>query len=198
MAAIEYRLHPRHTVDIDCVVNHLGVLVEELERRGIELRVLREEDGSPYLVQGTTPDGMHFDVYVAGTRFEQSVLARRNERGYVSPEDLIVYKLMAWRSQDRDDIAEVLAADLELDTGYIEHWAGQWEVLDRWQEALGTANGGQLASDGPGAWGRVEGEAAAEVVEAAYPQGFVLPGPAAGAWLTPDVEVERPGPELGG
>jgi len=141
---------------------------------------------------------MHFDVYVAGTRFEQSVLARRNERGYVSPEDLIVYKLMAWRSQDRDDIAEVLAADLELDTGYIEHWAGQWEVLDRWQEALGTANGGQLALDGPGAWGRVEGLAAAEVVEAAYPQGFVLPGSAAGAWSAPDVEVERPGPELGG
>jgi hypothetical protein len=40
LAAIEYRLHPRHTVDIDCVVNHLGVLVEELEGRGIELRVL--------------------------------------------------------------------------------------------------------------------------------------------------------------
>lgn len=63
-------------------------------------------------------------------------MERRGADGYVSVEDLIVYKLLAWRPQDRDDIAEVLAAGHELDTRYIEHWAAQWEVLDRWEEAF--------------------------------------------------------------
>lgn len=69
----------------------------------------------------------------------------RNQRGYVSVEDLIVYKLMAWRPQDRDDIAEVLAVGHELDTGYIEYWAGEWEVLDRWQQAV---DGAQVTVEG--------------------------------------------------
>lgn len=149
MAAIAYRQHPRHTVDIDCVVDKVDGLVEQLRERGLDLRLRSDSDGTPYLVQGTTPDGMHFDVYVASTPFEESALERRGADGYVSVEDLIVYELLAWRPQDRDDIAEVLAAGHELDTRYVEYWAGEWDVLDRWQQALG--GGGERLSDGPGA-----------------------------------------------
>lgn len=47
------------------------------------------------------------------------------------PADLIVYKPLAWRPQDRDDITEVLAAGHDLNTRYVEYWAGEWDVLER-------------------------------------------------------------------
>ncbi len=53
----------------------------------------------------------------------------------LTPEDVIVHKLIAWRPRDRDDIASILDAGLALDVTYIEHWASEWEVLDRWRAA---------------------------------------------------------------
>ncbi|MHB8262955.1 MAG: hypothetical protein ACYDGY_04295 [Acidimicrobiales bacterium] len=135
MGAQHYRFHLRGTVDLDFVVDRLSELMDTLEKQGFTFRVLRERDDSPYLLQGTTPDGMHFDIYEAHTDFEKSALARRTGT-YASPEDIIVYKLMAWRSQDQDDIAEILATQTELDHGYIEHWAETWDVLDNWHTAL--------------------------------------------------------------
>lgn len=38
-------------------------------------------------------------------------------------------------SRDRDDIASILEAGVELDTGYIEEWADTWEVAERWRLA---------------------------------------------------------------
>ncbi|MCC7076456.1 MAG: hypothetical protein IT198_04965 [Acidimicrobiia bacterium] len=46
-----------------------------------------------------------------------------------------MHKLIAWRPRDRDDIASILDAGLALDVTYIEHWASEWEVLDRWRAA---------------------------------------------------------------
>jgi hypothetical protein len=94
VAAKRYRLVPRHTDDIDLVANRVTELMDVLEERGFTFRVLREDDGSPYLLQGVTPDGMHFDIYEAHTDFELSVLERHIEN-YASPEDIIVYKLLA-------------------------------------------------------------------------------------------------------
>lgn len=134
-AALQYRLKLRHTVDLDFVANRVTELMDVLEERGFTFRVLTERDGSPYLLQGTTPDGMHFDIYEAHTDFESSVLERHIEN-YASPEDIIVYKLEAWRPQDRDDIAQILDAEHDLDYAYIEHWAQMWKTLDNWQTAL--------------------------------------------------------------
>ncbi|MCL5447099.1 MAG: hypothetical protein M1350_06835 [Actinobacteria bacterium] len=135
VGAKRYRLVPRHTDDLDFVANRLTELMGVLEDRGLTFRVLRERDNSPYLLQGTTPDGMHFDIYEAHTDFEKSALERRIKE-YATPEDIIVYKLMAWRPQDRDDVASMLAAQPNLDHNYIEHWAQAWDVLDSWHEAL--------------------------------------------------------------
>lgn len=190
LAALEYRQHSRDTVDLDCVVDKVDGLVDQLRERGLDLRLRRDSDGSPYLVQGTTPDGMHFDVYIAGTPFEESALERRGADGYVSVEDLIVYKLLAGRPEDRDDIGEILAAGHELDTGYIEYWTREWDVLERWHEAISAeGDGGHRRSNDPGA------QVAAAVVEAAYPAGVgrsgLPPGPRSGP-----VPGVVPGPEL--
>ena len=134
-AALQYRLESRDTVDLDFAVNNVTELITVLEERGFTFRVLRERDDSPYLLQGTTPDGMHFDIYEAHTDFERHALERHIEH-YASPEDVIVYKLMAWRPQDRDDIVHILAAETNLDYAYIEHWAQEWEVIDNWQSVM--------------------------------------------------------------
>ncbi len=52
----------------------------------------------------------------------------------VSPEDLIVYKLLAGRPQDRLDILAMLdafaAGERVIDWSYIEHWCDVWEARD--------------------------------------------------------------------
>lgn len=135
LAALHYRAEPRHTVDADFLINQLGDLDAALRAEGFAINVFTEDDGSPYLVNGTSPDGMHLDIYVAQTEFEHEVLARRSEDGYASVEDLIIYKLIAWRPQDRDDIAQILANCPMLDAERVVLWAERWEVTERWSEA---------------------------------------------------------------
>jgi hypothetical protein len=147
MGARQYRLEPRATVDLDFVADRLSELMDVLEDNAFTFRVLRERDGTPYLLQGTTPDGMHFDIYGAHTDFEKSVLERHMDN-VASPEDIIVYKLMAWRPQDRDDVAAILAAQPNLDHAYIEHWAQAWDVLDNWHQALVAHNEKQILAEG--------------------------------------------------
>lgn len=135
MAAIGYRAVPRETVDLDFVVDRLDELPTSLGARGLRFRLLRESDGDPYLLQGETPDGMHFDIYVAGTDFERAALDRSKEH-VASAEDIIVYKLLADRPHDRDDIDQILTAHPEVDRRYVASWADEWEVTERWHEAL--------------------------------------------------------------
>ena len=127
-------IHAR-LIDADFVVSELGGLKDRLTEAGYSARLLANPDGSPYLLTGTTPDGMHLDIYVASTDFENSVL-KRNRHSYASAEDTNFYKLVAWRPQDRDDIRSILASNRDLDTKYIADYAGEWDVTDRWNEAL--------------------------------------------------------------
>ena len=46
-----------------------------------------------------------------------------------------VEPVLAWRTRDRDDVDSILAVGHELDEEYIEGWAREWQVLDRWREA---------------------------------------------------------------
>ncbi len=66
MAALSYRLHPRHTVDLDFVINKLGNLPDKFDERGFTYRVPNEPGTSkPYLAQGQTIGGRHFNIDVA-------------------------------------------------------------------------------------------------------------------------------------
>ena len=52
-----------------------------------------------------------------------------------TPEDLIVYKLIADRPRDRDDVLAILRtqarAGRALDWAYVERWTRFWNVSDR-------------------------------------------------------------------
>ncbi len=90
------------------------------------------------------------DVLVAGTAFEREAIDRAVTMALgdvsvrvVTREDLIIYKLIAWRPRDRLDIQDVLStarlAGVELDWDRIRGWAAAWEVDDRLGEALAEA-----------------------------------------------------------
>lgn len=87
------------------------------------------------------------DVLVAGTTFEREAIDRAVPMllgdvsvRVVTREDLIVYKLIAWRPRDRLDIQDVIAtaraAGEALDWTRIRDWAEAWEVVARLDDAL--------------------------------------------------------------
>ncbi len=133
---------PRQTDDYDFIVaaerDAIARIQASLEGQG--LRIVRMQNPSaasgPDFVQLRT-DGNTFqiDLQTAKTEYQVLVMQRaavdaRYGISVATPEDLIVLKLLAMRSQDQRDIA-VLVEGLrnELDWAYIEHWAQVWDVV---------------------------------------------------------------------
>ncbi|MCC6738627.1 MAG: hypothetical protein IT452_06245 [Planctomycetia bacterium] len=84
------------------------------------------------------------DIFLATDGFQQSALTRRRPvdlaEGFrtfvVSPEDLLIYKLVAWRPKDRAAIERLLAVQSALEWTYVREWAGRLGVTPRLEEAL--------------------------------------------------------------
>jgi hypothetical protein len=141
LAANRYRATTRTTQDADLLLLDAGPGIEALER------ALRD---SGWTVRRATPDGAILrarhptyglaDLITAGTEYEREALARSRaeEAAADSPvrvlavEDVILFKLIAGRTQDVADVEAILAADPALDLDYLEGWARAWDVLDSW------------------------------------------------------------------
>lgn len=153
--AVNAYTEPRATKDVDFVVevaeDRYPRLVEALDQRGFwPASVVGDRGSVPDLALYRDPAGRRVDILFAHTLFEQSALQRRETREpyagvaleVVSPEDLIVYKVVADRQQDRADIESVIAAlamaGRELDWEYIERWCDVWEVGDRLRRIRGA------------------------------------------------------------
>ncbi len=97
---------------------------------------MNDPDGEPYafFVRG---DDMKADVLVAETRYQEGAIAR-SLRTFLTIEDVLVHKLIAWRAKDQDDIRSILQAGQPYDVAYVERWAKEWAVLDRWAEMIET------------------------------------------------------------
>ena len=140
---------PRATKDVDFVVEadpaRFVQLEQALQQAGFERGSAVGAPGVPVpdLVLYRDQAGRRLDILFAHTTFEQSALARRRLLSpfgtttvrVVSAEDLIVYKLIADRPQDRADIAAVVEAQRmrgePIDWAYVEHWCTAWEILER-------------------------------------------------------------------
>ena len=142
LAANRYRTSPRLTQDVDLLLASAGPGLEALESR------LRQ---SGWEVQRASPEGELLrlrhpelgvaDLMIAGTEYQREALRRAREEPFgpgqsarvLSPEDVIVHKLIAGRTQDLADIEAILAAKVDLDESYIERWATFWDVLEMWR-----------------------------------------------------------------
>lgn len=143
---------PRTTADLDVVVaiaekQDAYILLEKLNTIGGRFTT----DYAAKLLAGRVArgevGGVPLDIKLAQTDFDRAALARAVyvaaegvSLKVATPEDLILYKLQTWRTQDRADV-ERLAAEYEvLDTGYIESWlgplsdAGGADIRARWKE----------------------------------------------------------------
>jgi hypothetical protein len=59
--------------------------------------------------------------------------ALRPRASVLTPEDVILHKPIAGRSQDLVDSETILAAKIGLDESYIERWCEFWDVVDSWK-----------------------------------------------------------------
>ncbi len=87
------------------------------------------------------------DIYLSLDPFQSEALRRRRrvemEPGFsaevVMPEDLLVYKLLAWRPKDRAAIDRLLAIQRTLDWSYVRRWVDGFGIVDRFEAALREA-----------------------------------------------------------
>ena len=143
IAANFYRREPRATRDVDFGVlatpADVVTIVEAFRRKGWspEVRTNKTE-----VLRLARKDYPRVDILVAGTSFEESALGRAAkivvegaEILVVTPEDLVVYKLIAGRAQDYEAVAAIINTMGELDAAYIEGWLEQFGMSDRWARA---------------------------------------------------------------
>ena len=141
---------PRTSVDIDVTVevdfDRLPQLIERLGERGFELRIRTGVDDFvararvlPFLHR---PSGTPVDVVLAGPGFEELFLTRAVPVTIgglaipvISPEDLVVTKVLAGRPKDVEDVRGILAERAaEMDLSHIR------EMLRLLEDALGQSD----------------------------------------------------------
>ncbi len=141
-AAIERNRLP----DVYRAVIALGYSVSELYQQGWIDKV-----GDMPLVKFrlyVEGNGIDVDVFLAESAYQKSVLARRCREDIdgitawlVSPEDLILLKLMASRPRDIADIGDVLFTQGQLDLDYLREWAQRMGLLEKLETALRDIEG---------------------------------------------------------
>jgi predicted nucleotidyltransferase len=83
------------------------------------------------------------DLFLEESEFQKEVMKRRVQidaegRKYwmVTPEDLILFKLIANRPRDHVDISDVLFMQGQLDEAYMRSWSKVLEVESKLEQAL--------------------------------------------------------------
>ena len=125
---------PRQTIDVDATVWAEAIdpetLLEGLARQGLQPRIgdaLEFARRHQILPLRHEPSGTQVDLSLAWLPFEREALERSSIVDFggvpirvAAPEDLIVYKAVAWRDRDRPDIERLLTRyGREIDLGRI-------------------------------------------------------------------------------
>jgi hypothetical protein len=113
-----------------------------------QLREVATEGGVVRLnLSGPQPMPIVVDLLCAGTDFERTALSRRRSLTVLgvslfaaSPDDLLIYKLIAGRPQDLADIDRLIRfGRVPEDLEYVRRFAREWGVEERFDAALVTA-----------------------------------------------------------
>jgi hypothetical protein len=149
--AVNVWLEPRFTADIDLTVVADAAALDRA-RAGFEAagyRVATERGGElpsgPDFVRFTRgPEDPPIELQIAKTGLQNEVIARaRRDRSRVAtatPEDLILLKLIAHRPKDLGDLAGLVALP-EIDWGYVEERAREWDLLDQLERIRAASRG---------------------------------------------------------
>lgn len=90
------------------------------------------------------------EFYLALQPFQKETLSRSPlvelDDGFrthiLTAEDLLIYKLIAWRKKDQAAIQQLLAVERTLDWARVRRWAEAYQVSDRLEEAVRDAGQG--------------------------------------------------------
>lgn len=148
VAANAYR-DPRATTDLDLVVQiraaQFPAVAAALEGGGWQMFRRSPESEYPDIVRLRHPTYFPTDLLLVKTPYQEEAL-RRSRAGaepgslrFLSPEDVVIHKLIAYRHRDRADIHEILLSGPPLDRAYVERWCEFWDILPRWEESLAEA-----------------------------------------------------------
>jgi hypothetical protein len=88
-------------------------------------------------------ESLDVDVFLAESEFPKEAMKRRcraeaEDRTIwlISPEDLILFKLLAGRPRDLGDVFDVLFMQRKLDVQYMRGWASKLGVLPLLEQAI--------------------------------------------------------------
>jgi predicted nucleotidyltransferase len=148
IAANLYREEIRATVDVDlcvvCSAPGLVALSRTFEERGWTAHpAWRQAE----LLRLRRDDHPRVDLLVAATSFERRAVERaasfrigKETMRVLTPEDLIVFKLVAGRSRDFEAVAAIINTQgTTLDADFISASLSDLGLGDRWERALDEA-----------------------------------------------------------
>jgi hypothetical protein len=146
---------PRPTYDVDFTLavplDRLAELFDAISRCGYTIPEqytrgwVDSVGGMPLVKVRLFLDGrsVDADIFIAETPFQQEVIRRRVkaetegvEVSLVSPEDLILFKVVAARPRDLLDIQDVFFTQGQLDEPYLRRWAEMLGVEKQLDEVL--------------------------------------------------------------
>lgn len=88
-------------------------------------------------------ESLDVDLFLVECDFLSEVMKRRSRLDadgkvlwVVSPEDLVLFKLLAGRARDWGDIADVLFIQGSLDEAYLRRWAREMGISEKLDKAL--------------------------------------------------------------
>lgn len=157
MGGIAVRAHgiPRPTYDVAFTLavprDQLGTMFEAIVDRGYSVPEqysrgwVDSVGGMPLVKVRLFLDGrgIDADIFIAETDFQRQVIERRiaaevegRSVNLVSPEDLILFTLIASRPRDLSDIEDVLFTQGDVDEPYLRRWAGPLGVEKQLDEVL--------------------------------------------------------------
>jgi hypothetical protein len=107
-------------------------LVDRLESAGYTVTVVADEGEGPHLIR-CQRGAEAIDILIPVVEYQREALRRAGDH-VLTPEDVIIHKLIAGRPRDLDDIRSILETGAELDRQYLDHWIDEWDLGERWQQ----------------------------------------------------------------
>jgi predicted nucleotidyltransferase len=158
MGGLAVRVHgiPRPTYDVDLTINadakQLKLLFAEAEEIGYTVPdtyksgwLDRVADMPIAKLRTWLEDGKGIDVdlFISESTFQDSLMSRRvayefegRKLTVVTPEDLVLLKLLANRPRDIGDVQDILFMQGQLDESYMNRWAAELGIADRLSSIL--------------------------------------------------------------
>ena len=136
------------------VIRALWEVVDQLDAHRVDYALMGGLDRvaeMPLVKLKTMLDQDHWvdlDIFLCETDFQRSLMDRRLKTEFddsrslwiVTPEDLVLLKLIANRPRDLIDVADVLFVQGQLDETYLRHWANVLTIQDQLTKTLATSN----------------------------------------------------------